>query len=246
MLYSLDDATIKYNEAQSIRGTYEHIVKRLKEERVSFDNQLTALERTLKCKDHDYEELLLLANDATHAREVAQNDLRQLRSQYVEKKEKRDAELRERRQVVRVRKHIIDKTDQIDQKRPTPCNTEAQFSYDVEGSIRIQLQSAAHAETKEVSREREQIVEAYECAFRKMKCEIGVSDTDEMIDRILRQAHSTENLQTLTKNNQIQIDRLREIRSNLKSALENNRYAGQVMSVSRKTVEEKEHQLQTA
>ena len=35
----LDKAMIKYNEAQSIRRTYEQIVKRLKEERIGFDNQ---------------------------------------------------------------------------------------------------------------------------------------------------------------------------------------------------------------
>lgn len=35
----LDKAMIKYNEAQSIRKTYDQIVKRLKEERVNFDNQ---------------------------------------------------------------------------------------------------------------------------------------------------------------------------------------------------------------
>ena len=41
----LDKAMIKYNEAQSIRKTYEQIVKRLKEERIGFDNQLAAIER---------------------------------------------------------------------------------------------------------------------------------------------------------------------------------------------------------
>ena len=33
----LDKVMIKYNEAQSIRKTYEQIVKRLKEERVTYD-----------------------------------------------------------------------------------------------------------------------------------------------------------------------------------------------------------------
>ncbi|CAM9392474.1 unnamed protein product [Choristocarpus tenellus] len=66
----LDKAMIKYNEAQSIRKTYEQIVKRLKEERVGFDNQLGALERTLQAKSKDYDELLLLSGDANHAREV--------------------------------------------------------------------------------------------------------------------------------------------------------------------------------
>jgi hypothetical protein len=57
----LDKAMIKYNESMSIRKTYEQIVLRLREERVGFDNQLSALERTLIAKQRDYEELLLLS-----------------------------------------------------------------------------------------------------------------------------------------------------------------------------------------
>ena len=57
----LDKAMIKYNEAQSIRKTYEQIVKRLREERIGFDSQLGALERTMQAKTRDYEELLLLS-----------------------------------------------------------------------------------------------------------------------------------------------------------------------------------------
>lgn len=68
---NLDKVMIKFNEASSIRKTYEQIVKRLKEERVGYDNQLAAIERSLKGKEHDYEELLLLAHDATHAKELA-------------------------------------------------------------------------------------------------------------------------------------------------------------------------------
>ena len=40
-------------------------------ERVGYDNQLAAIERSLKGKEHDFEELLLLAHDATHAKELA-------------------------------------------------------------------------------------------------------------------------------------------------------------------------------
>jgi hypothetical protein len=50
----LDKVMIKYNEAQSIKKTYEQIVKRLKEERVGYDNQLAAIESSLKGKEHDF------------------------------------------------------------------------------------------------------------------------------------------------------------------------------------------------
>lgn len=39
---------------------------------MGYDNQLAAIERSLKGKEHDYEELLLLAHDAQHAKELAE------------------------------------------------------------------------------------------------------------------------------------------------------------------------------
>ena len=66
---------IQYNEAHGICSTYEHIVKQLEEGKVSFDNQLTALERILESKHRDLEELALLYADGSHAREIAQQNL---------------------------------------------------------------------------------------------------------------------------------------------------------------------------
>jgi hypothetical protein len=63
----LDKAMIKYNEAMSIRKTYEMIVKRLQDERVGYDNQLAAIEKNLRGKEHDFEELRLLEHDAKYA-----------------------------------------------------------------------------------------------------------------------------------------------------------------------------------
>lgn len=57
------------------------IVKRLKDERVGYDNQLAAIEQSLKGKEHDFEELLLLSHDANHAKEVAEAELRKFEEQ---------------------------------------------------------------------------------------------------------------------------------------------------------------------
>lgn len=80
---------IKYNEAQSIRKTYEQIVRRLAEERVGFDNQLAAIERSLAAKQRDFEELLLLSGDSNHARETALGELERVRSGYEEERKRR-------------------------------------------------------------------------------------------------------------------------------------------------------------
>jgi hypothetical protein len=150
----LDKAMIKYNEAQSIRKTYEQIVRRLKEERVGFDNQviniiiiiiiiiyyrqiyalafikslkyiyffhivskLAAIERTLAAKQRDYDELLLLSGDANHARESALGELDRVRAGYEEERRRREKELRERHQVVQIRRQMLERMKQREKLR---------------------------------------------------------------------------------------------------------------------------------
>ena len=67
----LQRAVTKYEDAQEVRRTYEQIVKRLKEERIGFNNQLEAREATMRAKEADYEELLLMSHDANQSKEMA-------------------------------------------------------------------------------------------------------------------------------------------------------------------------------
>ncbi len=64
----LDKAMIKYNEAMSIRRTYEQILERLKDERAGYDNRIHAIQKSLKAKQHDCEEFILLLQDSKQAR----------------------------------------------------------------------------------------------------------------------------------------------------------------------------------
>ena len=73
----LDKAMIKFNEAISIKKTYEIILKRLKEERIAYDKQLEAMEKSIKVKNADFDELLMLSHDANNAKRLAEGDLQQ-------------------------------------------------------------------------------------------------------------------------------------------------------------------------
>merc|ERR1719313_3029418 len=108
----LDKAMIKYNEAQSIRKTYEQILKRLKEEGTGFDNQLAAIERTLKSKERDYEELLLLSHDAYHAKEMAQAELHRFEQGVMEERNQRDKEVQEKKALVQQRVEMNQRLEQ--------------------------------------------------------------------------------------------------------------------------------------
>lgn len=100
-------------------------MKRLREERIGFDHQLAALERTFAAKQRDYEELLLLSGDANHAREVAQSELEHVRGGYEEERRRRDLELRERHQMVQLRKQTLERIQKREKMRQEIAAQEA-------------------------------------------------------------------------------------------------------------------------
>ncbi len=231
---------IKYNEAQSIRTTYEHIVKRLKEERLSFNNQLSALERTLKAKKRDYDELLLLSGDASHAREVAQHELHEARCSYEEKRTKRNNELRERQQVVKIRKQMLDKQErrEIMKREAAKQQKESSEALSEQGMDQYSLISD-HG----LMEEQERKLQLYEDAFRKIKDATGVSDVNDVIEKVKGQKGTTENLVTLTKQNQIRIQELINQKEVIMKSVQDLKFNGERICVTRKMVDQKEEQL---
>eukprot|EP00903_Cladosiphon_okamuranus_P015035 g13911.t1 len=241
----LDKAMIKYNEAQSIRKTYEQIVKRLKEERVGFDNQLGAVERTLQAKIKDYEELLLLSGDANHAREVAQSELERLRSVYEEERRRRESELRERHQVVQLRKQIKLQADRRAQMRAGAMNLDSEGGEAGEHGVKKAAAAHAHTTAKMVMDgvSHKTKIDVFENAFRKIKEATGVSDVNEVIQKMVSQESTAESLMILTKENQATIEGLNKRRSALKAAVEEVKYSGPGEGHRRKMVDDHEELL---
>ena len=226
---------IKYNEAQSIKNTYEQIVKRLKEEGLSFNNQLRALERTLKAKQRDNDELLLLSGDANHAREVAQHELHQSRRQYEEKRARREAKLRETQQFVKIRRQLIEKQERRIAKRKENENMKANEST---GDDSFSL-----VDDEEIIREEERKLELCEEAFRKIKETTGVSDVIEVIEKVTGQEQRAENLQSLTQENDAKIKQLNTELELIKATVDDLKLRGQNGRSTRKMVDDEEEKL---
>merc|ERR1719424_644517 len=174
----LDKAMIKYNEAMSIRKTYEAIVKRLKEERIGFDNQLAAIERTLKAKERDYEELLLLSHDAYHAKEMAQAELHRFEQGVMEERNQRDKEVQEKKVLVQQRVEMNQRLEQRERM------LKQQQDLDRAGEIALKTTSAmaelaAGISSTQAEEERHRLHD-YEEAFRRIKEATGVSDVNEV------------------------------------------------------------------
>mmetsp|Transcript_9676 Transcript_9676/g.16729 ORF Transcript_9676/g.16729 Transcript_9676/m.16729 type:complete len:520 (-) Transcript_9676:220-1779(-) len=242
----LDKAMIKYNEAQSIRKTYEQIVKRLKEERVGFDNQLAAIDRTLQAKQRDYEELLLLSGDANHARELAEKELERVRGNYEEERRRRYAELQDRQQVVQLRGQMRDRAAKREKMKQEIIAQEAgDLGEEDEKTLKKAL--AINTITKsrmELERnEQKSKIDIFESAFRRIKEATGVSDVNEVIQKIVSQESTTENLMLLTKENQAKIEGLNTQKNALKARVEEIKYSGPGGGHRRKMVDDQEEQL---
>ena len=60
--------------------------------RSGFDNQLAAIERTLKAKERDLEELILMSHDANHAKDVSKAELAKVDAQLHQERVQREKE----------------------------------------------------------------------------------------------------------------------------------------------------------
>ena len=236
----LDKAMIQYNEAYGICSTYEHIVKRLKEERVSFDNQLTALERTLESKHRDFEELVLLSGDASHAREIAQQNLQKSKWALEDNKTRRSRDIRERQQHVKIPKQMIKKHERSDDERRRGLGT---AGTDASDSMASPVPIGGRSAQQQIA-DQEHALNVYETAFRKIKDATGVSNVNEVIRKVVGQGSTTDNLSYLTTQNQSKMENLTKLQQSLMEEVEKMKYnAPGGSSKSSKTLDEQQELL---
>lgn len=237
----LDKAMIKYNEAQSIRKTYEMIVKRLKDERVGYDNQLAAIEQSLKGKEHDFEELLLLSYDAKHAWEVAQAELRKFESQLQAKRELREKEIAEQQKAVKQRVESRAKIEEKS-KENQDYKLEEKKKEQEDARLKDMNEKINDQETKEKEKAK---LEKYDNSLRMMKDVTGASDINEIIQRCVTQKEILESLKAEREELQKKILALDDEKRELKKKLEQVKFEG-VESVTRKQITELENNVADA
>jgi len=241
----LDKAMIKHNEAQSIRKTYEAIVKRLKEERIGFDNQLAAIERTLKAKERDYEELLLLSHDAYHAKEMAQAELHRFEQGVMEERNQRDKEVQDKKALVEQRVKMNQRLEQREKVLKMQLEAEKQSERhqrdpplggsDLNASIASDYQQE----------ERQKLLD-YEEAFHAIKEATGVDNPNEVIQKFLTQEDTQRDLKKLTNENQATIDRLTEERRKLRLQVDELKFGSDGSVGRRQAIDDFEAHLSDA
>lgn len=237
----LDKAMIKYNEAQSIRKTYEMIVKRLKDERVGYDNQLAAIEQSLKGKEHDYEELLLLSYDAKHAQEVAEAELRKFEAQIQAKRELRDEEVSKQRRDVQNR---IENKTKAEEKTKENHDQKLENMKKEHENARMQDLNKKIIGQETIDKERRDLIK-FDNAMRRIKDATGVSDINEIIQKFVTQSDTLKNLNSQKEEFERKILDLNDEKFEIKKKLERVKYEG-VESMTRKQIDEVEKNVAEA
>ncbi|KAJ3258003.1 hypothetical protein HK103_004137 [Boothiomyces macroporosus] len=224
----LDKAVIKYNEAQSIRKTYELIVKRLQEERLTFDNQLANFEKTVRAKKQDAAELEMMSRDANHAKEVAKAELAQFEQQINEERKQREKDLQTRKEMV---KHKLEVADKADRK----ITKQDELNADPNGNSDVKEQYDEATEKK---------LAEYEETMRLIKEATGVSDISEVIAKFQSQGETHAQLTQLQKINEIKIAELKEKKKIVQKENEEFKFMGESKHAhSQRTIEEFESHL---
>lgn len=65
----------RYDEEHRLKLTYEQVIRRLKNEQLSFPGEVAGLEGTVAQKEADYEQLLMMSHDANQSKEQAKQEL---------------------------------------------------------------------------------------------------------------------------------------------------------------------------
>ncbi|KAF0976890.1 hypothetical protein FDP41_004185 [Naegleria fowleri] len=236
----LDKAMIKFNEAQSIKKTYEQILERLKEERIGFDNQLQAIERTLRSKDKDYVELLNMSRDANYLRELAKNELGQAKTEFEESVKELRKELDEKKKYVEARVNLT--TDLAKKEATRRRNQDEEGTRKNRSSSSSSQQMLGLTKSGPVDEERDRL-QILEEKWRKLKEVTGVDDVNEVIQKFLSSSDTHKNLEQMTKDSQKRIEHLTEKRANLKVKLEDLKYSQSSGLGSKRIVDEFIQQL---
>lgn len=242
--HRLDKTMVKYNEAQSIRQTYETIVKKLMEERLGFDNQLFAIESTLKAKEHDYEDLLLMSHDACQANQMALAELHRFEQGVLEERKQRDKEVQEKKTLVEQRVQMNRRLEECEKK------FKQQHDPDRAGDCQLKATSVTSNLTAERScghaHEDQQKLQNYEEALDAVKEATGASNVGEVIQKLLMQKETQKNLADLTKRNQATIDCLIQERQKLKSQVEELKFSSGGNVSRRDAIDDLDHHVEEA
>ena len=243
----IDKAMIKFNEAQSIKKTYEGILKRLKDERIGFDHELADLEKQLQNKRKDYDELLLLSHDAQHAKEMAQAELHRFEQAVMEERNQRDREVMEKKLLVQQRidmNHRLEKREKAQAAAVSYPSSTPVVPSPIEETQTASSSRHFNKTTDERAKLDHKLLE-FEEGYKKLKEITGVSDVNEIIQKFITLDVTHANLVKETREQEAKLESLTRELNTQTAQLNEIKYSGQLTITNKKqAIEDVESLLQ--
>lgn len=246
----LDKALVRHNEAQNIKITYTQIIKRLEKERVTYDNKLSAIQRTLKAKEQDCKELTLLEFDACRAKDAAVKDKQNAVQALEEGRSKRKSLLQEKRALRQAVAGMVSSAERMVEARRRLVEEDEE---EEQPAVSPGLQNAVLGNTFGVSKSKEEeeamklAIDEYEHAFEKIRIATGISSIMEVLDKFYSQTNTRENLEAISEENEEKIESKSETIFALRNKVESARYTGlAARGTDRKSFDEIEEWLTKA
>jgi len=190
-----------------------------------------------------------MSHDASHAKDVARAELVKLQSLVGEERKAREKELNERRNAVTAREEMHTRMVEREKARQDiVLEAKGDLSAEAEEALKKNLVTNAlhHQLNQNVMEGEQQVMSAYEAAFRKIKEATGVGDVNEVIQKFVTQKDTEKNLMTMTREAQARIDQLAEEKNATKQQVDEMKYSGAGGQSSRQEVEACEKRLAEA
>jgi hypothetical protein len=192
----------RYEEAHRTRLTCEHIIDRLKRERLEYPSELKAIESTLSLKEAEYEQLLVMSHEANMSKDLAKHEFSKFEALVGEERKLREKELQQRRQTLQKKLQVAVELEQKEKERRAALLDSA--NRNGEDSAKAQAEA-----TQQLIEAEEAKIKAYEAAFSQIKEATGVADVNEVIQKFLTQEETRQNLLLMTVESQKKVEGLR-------------------------------------
>eukprot|EP00002_Diphylleia_rotans_P018593 TRINITY_DN359_c0_g4_i5.p2 TRINITY_DN359_c0_g4~~TRINITY_DN359_c0_g4_i5.p2 ORF type:complete len:460 (-),score=120.38 TRINITY_DN359_c0_g4_i5:4176-5555(-) len=195
--------TAKTGEAQGIGKKYESILQKLKWERLSFNERITMMEKAVKTMENDQRMMSSMIIDAHHAKEVTKTELTKIQATIEKDKKNREQVLADKRQVVKTRNETLPKPiAQEDTGKTTNQSPVTPPAVDMPAEIAAK----------------------YKAAVRRLMEEKGISDFNELMQKLITQGDAHESLHELKAVSQKKAEKLVEDKLYWKTKFEELRY----------------------
>ena len=214
---NLDLVTIKFHEASSIRKVYESILKKLKEERIDYNNLLKAVEKELRRADNELLDQTSIYNEANQSRAQAHSFLSTLESQRTKTAGERNRFLTAKRQ------KMEDRMRRLQAKTSPVTDEDIQFDRNSSKVTPFDIPSNKLGNKD---------FDLHERNFKELYDATGAKDINEICQRLIAQDETVESLQELKLHYTHLIESKKQEREALKEKLLTGQGQGSTLEAS--------------